>query len=105
MKKYISSIFLLFSFVLFSQELIVKESIYNPSNNINDGVVKLEVEGGTPPYQYKWSNQNTPLTANQATKLVEGLPYTVTITDAKGLQITKEYKVPSEAITEFLMEL
>lgn len=101
MKKYISSIFLLFSVVLFSQELVVKESIYNPSKNINDGVIKLEVDGGTPPYQYKWSNQNTSLTSNQATNLVEGLPYTVTVTDAKGVQLTREYKVPSEAITEF----
>src|SRR5690606_36929520 len=101
MKKYISSIFLLFSFVLFSQELVVKESVYNPSNNINDGVIKLEVEGGAPPYQYKWSNQNTPMTANEATNLTEGLPYTVIITDAKGLQVTKVYKVPTEAITEF----
>jgi AGCS family alanine or glycine:cation symporter len=101
MKKYISSIFLLLSFALFSQELVVKGSIYNPSKNINDGVIKLEVDGGTPPYQFKWSNQNTPLTANQATNLIEGLPYTVTVTDAKGLQVTKVFKVPTEAITEF----
>jgi len=101
MKNYLSSILLLFSFTIYAQELVVKESIYNPSKNINDGVVKLEVEGGTPPYQFKWSNQNTPLTANQATNLVEGLPYTVTITDANGAKITKEYKVPTEAITEF----
>ena len=101
MKNYISSIFLLLSLTLFSQELVVKESIYNPSKNINDGVIKLEVDGGTPPYQFKWSNQSTPLSANQATNLVEGLTYTVIITDANGAQLTKEYKVPTEAITEF----
>ncbi|MCM4153892.1 amino acid carrier protein [Arenibacter sp. N53] len=101
MKNYISSIFLLFSLTLFSQELVIKESIYNPSSNINDGVIKLEVDGGTPPYQFKWSNQNTPLTANQAINLVEGLAYTVTITDSNGLNVTKEYKVPTQAITEF----
>ncbi len=101
MKNIISSIFLLISFTVFSQELVVKETVLNPSNRINDGVIRVEVDGGTPPYQYKWSNQSTPLSSSQSTGLVEGLPYTVTITDSKGLNITKEYKVPAEAITEF----
>ncbi|MCM4169699.1 hypothetical protein KCTC52924_02297 [Arenibacter antarcticus] len=100
MKKNLAFIISLFSLTVFSQELLVKETLLNPSVNINDGVIKLEVEGGTPPYQYKWSNQATALTSNQAVGLVEGLAYTVKITDAKGLTITKEYKVPSEAITE-----
>lgn len=101
MKNIISSIFLLISFTVFSQELVVKETVLNPSNRINDGVIRVEVDGGTPPYQYKWSNQSTPLTSSQSTGLVEGLPYTVTITDSKGLNVFKEYKVPAEAITEF----
>src|SRR5690606_19750407 len=100
MKKYLTSIFLLFSLSMVSQGLTVKETILNPSNHINDGVIKVEVEGGTPPYQYKWSNQDTALTSNEASGLIEGLPYTVTITDAKGLSVIKEYKVPSDAITE-----
>lgn len=100
MKKNLAFIISLFSLTVFSQELIVKETLLNPSNNINDGVIKLEVDGGTPPYQYKWNNQGTPLTSNQAVGLVEGLAYTVKITDANGLSVTKEYKVPSEAITE-----
>ncbi len=101
MKNIFSSIFLLLTFTVFSQELVVKETVLNPSNRINDGVLRVEVDGGTPPYQYKWSNQSTPLSSNQSTGLVEGTPYTVTITDSKGLKVTKEYKVPAEAITEF----
>lgn len=92
--------FLLFSGSLFSQQLTVNESIYNPSNRINDGVIDLQVLGGTPPYTFKWSNQSTPLTSNKATGLTEGIPYTVTVTDAKGLSVTKEYTVETQVITE-----
>lgn len=94
---------LLFIFIvsgLHSQELIVKETITNPSNEINDGVVTLDVEGGTEPYTFKWSNQSTPLSSNKASGLVEGLEYSVIITDADGTSVSKVYTVPTEAITE-----
>ena len=100
MKKNLTFLISLFSLTLFSQELIVRETLLNPSTRINDGVIKVEVDGGTPPYQYKWSNQATPLTSNQSSGLVEGLAYTVTISDAGGQSVTKEYIVPTEAITE-----
>lgn len=100
MKKCLTFIFLLFSLSIISQNLVVKETILNPSNHINDGVIKVAVEGGTPPYTYKWSDKNTALSSNEASGLVEGLFYTVTITDAEGLSVSGKYKVPSEAITE-----
>ncbi|WP_343487825.1 amino acid carrier protein [Allomuricauda sp. d1] len=102
MKKSILSLFLLVSLSMFSQELIIRESIMNPSNNINDGAIDLQVLGGEPPYTYKWSNQSTPLTSKKAVGLVEGIPYTVTVTDANGKSITKEYTVEAHAITEVL---
>lgn len=83
-----------------AQDLRVKESINNPSNRINDGVVHLEVTGGQPPYLYKWSNQKTPLSSDRASGLTEGIPYTVVISDARGNSVTQVYKVPTEAITE-----
>ena len=83
-----------------AQDLQVKETISNPSNRINDGVIRLEVSGGRPPYTYKWSNQNTPITSERATGLVEGVPYDVVITDAQGNSVTRVYTVPSEAIAE-----
>ena len=98
MKKYLSSLLMLLSLAVFSQELSVKEKLINPSKKINDGVIELNVEGGTPPYTYKWSNQETALTSNKAMNLVEGLNYDVTITDATGTAISKEYKVPAEVI-------
>ncbi len=85
---------------LSAQELQVRETITNPSQNINDGMVTLEVSGGTPPYTYKWSNQGTPVTSNISSSLVEGIPYNVVITDAAGATLSKSYEVPSESITE-----
>ncbi len=101
MRKYLLSLFFSFSLIsLFAQELDVKADIGNPSNVINDGFIDLEVTGGTPPYTYKWNNQSTPLTSPRASGLIEGLPYTVFITDAAGNSTTRSYKVKAEAITE-----
>ncbi len=98
--KHITAILLLISSVVFSQELIVNEKITNPSRIINNGTIEVMVEGGTPPYTYKWSNQSTPLTSPIATGLVEGIPYSVLVTDAEGNSVSKEYTVPAEEITE-----
>lgn len=100
MRHYVSSLFLLISFTVFAQELEVKGTTINPSNIINDGEIDLEVTGGTPPYTYKWSNQDTPLTSDKSTGLVEGVPYTVTVIDANGLKETKAFTVKAKAITE-----
>ena len=83
-----------------AQDLQVKETISNPSNRINDGVIHVKVTGGRPPYTYKWSNQSTPITSDRATGLVEGIPYNVVISDAQGDSVTRVYTVPTEAITE-----
>ncbi|WP_318309914.1 amino acid carrier protein [Flagellimonas crocea] len=84
----------------FSQELTVVGKTYNVSDNINDGAIELEVDGGVEPYTYKWSSQSTPLTSKSATGLVEGIPYSVVVTDAAGNSVTKEFKVETESITE-----
>lgn len=68
-----------------SQELTIKEKYTNPSTEINDGKISVQVVGGTPPYTYKWSNQSTPLNSDSSSGLTEGIPYTVLVTDAKGL--------------------
>ncbi len=102
MKRF-SPLFLLFAFLswgLGAQQLELKETISNPSSNINDGVLRVDAQGGVPPYSYKWSNQGTPLTSNQATGLTEGIGYSVTVTDAAGNSETLEMSIPTESITE-----
>ncbi|MGB3145485.1 MAG: amino acid carrier protein [Maribacter sp.] len=84
----------------FSQELTVTGKTYNPSAQINDGVIELSVEGGTPPYDFKWSDQDTPKSSKRAAKLVEGVSYSVIVTDAKGESVTKVFTVETGAITE-----
>ncbi len=98
--KFLSLLLTLTSFTVFSQELTLKETLENPSNVINDGRIEVRVEGGQEPYTYKWSNQSTPLKSNTASGLTEGIPYTLTVTDANGMSVTEKYEVPAKSITE-----
>ena len=99
--KYFLSLLTFISLTMgYSQELTVEGKTYNVSNNINDGVIELTVDGGVEPYTYKWSNQSTPLTSKRAQGLVEGIPYSVVVTDAAGTSVTKEFEVKTESITE-----
>ena len=101
MRKSLLSIFsFLFILTSHAQELQVDANVQNPSKVINDGFVELDVTGGTPPYQYKWSSQSTPLDSPRAEGLVEGVAYTVIVTDAAGASVEKSYKVPAKDITE-----
>lgn len=100
MKTYLYFFLFLFSSSVFSQQLEVKGKTVNPSDNINDGMIQLEVEGGTQPYTYKWSNQQTPLSSPRASGLVEGIPYSVTVTDAAGASVTNEFTIETQSITE-----
>lgn len=101
MIKYLFTLLCLISFLsLQSQELLVQEDLGNKSKVINDGYIALDVQGGVPPYTYKWSNQNTPLDSDTALGLTEGIPYTVTITDSKGQSIERSYKIKPNNIPE-----
>ncbi|HER40327.1 MAG TPA: amino acid carrier protein, partial [Salinimicrobium catena] len=101
MRKYLLSfLFSVSVFTLYAQELQLNAEIENPSKIINNGLIKLNVEGGTAPYTYKWSNQSTPLDSPVSEGLVEGVPYSVTVSDAAGNEVTEEFTVPAQAITE-----
>src|SRR5680860_962097 len=101
MRKYLLSALFTFSlFSIYAQDLNIKANVGNPSNLINDGFIDLEVEGGTPPYTYKWENQSTLLTSARSEGLVEGVPYSVVVTDSKGATSKKTYTVEAESITE-----
>ena len=100
MKSYFFLFFILFSTSIFSQELTVQGKVINPSDNINDGQIELEVRGGNPPYTYKWSNQQTPLSSPTASGLVEGIPYSVVVSDVSGTSVSKEFVIETQSITE-----
>ncbi len=61
-----------------------------------DGQILLETTGGTPPYNYQWSNGST----SEDILDICANSYQVTITDAKGCQISKEILItnPEEFI-------
>lgn len=65
------------------------------------GSIDVNPVGGTPPYNYLWSDSQT---AKTATNLVAGT-YTVTITDANGCNTTTsgEVKEPGELIIDSLV--
>ncbi len=100
MKYLLSLLICMTSLGITAQELELRGTINNPSTNINDGVIRVSVSGGTAPYTYRWSNQETPLTSDRSTGLTEGVPYSVIVTDSQGNSATGEYTVPTEAITE-----
>lgn len=81
-------------------EMAVSLELLNPSSEINNGVAKVAIEGGQAPYQYKWSNVNTPLDAAQSVGLIEGMEHSVTISDANGNSVFKQFTIPAKSITE-----
>jgi len=81
-------------------DLQIKVDISNPSREINNGVAKVNVEGGKAPYEYKWSNQSTALDAAKSTGLIEGMSHKITVTDADGKKASQTFEIPAESITE-----
>jgi len=81
-------------------EMKVQLELLNPSSEINNGVAKVVVEGGQAPYQYKWSNVNTPLIAAESVGLIEGMEHSVLVSDASGNKVSKTFTIPTKSITE-----
>src|SRR5690606_7298727 len=99
-REFLSFLFVLSSIFLTAQDLSIKETLINPSSQINDGQIEVEVSGGNPPYIYKWSNQSTSLKSNKSTGLTEGVEYTLSVTDSHGKSVTEHYEIKAESITE-----
>lgn len=83
-----------------TDEMVVKLELVNPSAEIDNGLATVEVTGGQAPYQYKWSNVNTPLHAKQSFNLIEGIEYSVVVTDAIGNEFSEKFTIPAKSITE-----
>lgn len=80
-------------------------SIYNDSELINNGRAQVAVQGGVPPYTYKWSNRDTPLTSEMSSGLVEGVPFSVRVSDATGAEVELQGLVPAESPEERINSL
>ena len=83
-----------------SDEISISLELDNPSSEINNATALVNVTGGTPPYQYKWSNTSTSLRSHLATGLIEGMDHSVIVTDAEGNSVSKSFNIPAKSITE-----
>jgi len=72
----------------------------NPSDEINDGVAYVVIEGGQAPFTYKWSEQSVELNSSNADGLTEGSKVSVIVTDSEGDSKELEVKIPVKSVAE-----
>lgn len=73
--------------------------------NSADGIIEVEVEGGTRPYTYAWPNR-PPSQADSSIIGVSAGIYTVTVTDDNGCEVMETIELSSlpEPVTAFFFE-
>lgn len=81
-------------------QLNARLEVENPSLEINDGIMRVVVESGTPPYTYKWTKEETPLTSSEAVELTESTEVSVVVTDATGAQVELTGEIEAESFEE-----
>ncbi len=86
--------------VSYTQEIKINNTVSDESHEIGTAKINLEVEGGTPPYQYHWSKPSVGLNQSEATGLSEGVDYTVKVIDSDGLSKEVLINVPAESFAE-----
>lgn len=76
--------------VLQPQPVKIKSRVKNLAGlRTNDGAIALNIEGGTPPYSYKWSNGSEfPFIKDLASG-----SYTITITDQRDCDVSRTYNI------------
>lgn len=106
MKSISALIALFFLFTLNSHaQLSGTLSISNDSEKIKYGRAEVIMENGQPPFTYKWSNQSTPLTSPRSKGLVEGVKFSVLVTDATGETLDLEGEIEPESSEELINSL
>lgn len=70
----------------------INADITNPICETPTGIIDVTVSGGTPPYEYLWSNEETGQDLND---LSEGL-YELVVTDANGCMNTTSFELNGE---------
>ncbi len=66
--------------------------VMNPTEDMANGFIRLNIMGGTAPYQIQWSNNSVVLNNEN----LEPGVYSVTVTDANGCSTTQEYTLDAE---------
>lgn len=74
--------------------------VENISNQINDATAEVEVTGGVAPYKYYWSKTSTDTNASKSNNLTEGISHSVTVRDANGNEVSKEFEIESNSVAE-----
>ncbi len=69
-----------------SMHIVVDDIFQNTCHNDTEGAIFISVDGGTPPYAYKWSNAAL---EDDIINLPGGL-YNLSITDSRGCQIVSD---------------
>jgi gliding motility-associated-like protein len=72
----------------------------------NDGVISTNVNGGTSPYSYQWSNSTMVFAANSAT--LNNIPsdiYNVLVTDANGCTVMDSAPIGTPDVLQFTSEI
>ena len=101
MKKKLLLFIATFSFVTSSvAQLEITKNISNISVDINDGKISVEVSGGEEPYNYFWSDKNSPLHLSFSDSLTEGVEHSLTVADANGLELTETFVIETESVQE-----
>ena len=100
--KFYSTLFgLLLSLSCMSQ-MTVDVSVQNPTQEIGDASCTAVVEGGNPPYTFRWSKRDIPLESAVCSSMQEGIPYTIEVSDSSGTTATAQVLVPATSIEEKL---
>jgi len=102
--KYISALTVLafFTSISLNAQLSGSLTISNDSEKIKDGRAQVNIENGQPPYTYKWTNQSTPLSSSMSKGLVEGVEFSVLVTDANGETLELSGEVKPESSEEII---
>ncbi|MGJ8661075.1 MAG: PKD-like domain-containing protein, partial [Bacteroidota bacterium] len=84
-------------------ELIFSSIIFDPETiscfGANDGSIGIEISGGTEPYNYAWTKDNTPFSSTEDLSNLEPGDYQITVTDANNCApISEDFEIIEPAI-------
>ncbi|MCC5916384.1 MAG: amino acid carrier protein [Cryomorphaceae bacterium] len=101
MQKFLWSLVMLVGFSpIYAEDLQVQYRVLNPSKDINNASIVLDVSGGQSPFSFYWSDQATSTTSSRARGLTEGLTYTVVVEDASGQSVELVVPIRAESMAE-----